>query len=489
MLSVLTPSDLNLIHQFEISAALSGRITESGVAKLATHPDVVHVALDRKVFGSLNQSRSLIRANIVQFFGYDGTGVAVAVLDSGIDTNHPDLLDNIIGEACFLPPAECGPPAHPAEDDHGHGTHVSGIITSNGGIAPRGVAPNAGIFAYKVLDANLDGSSSAVLQALEHIEAAGFQVDFVNMSLGSDVSYAPGNCPLLGAIENKIFDLFFFGGVVSFAPSGNEEDKSGMNWPACISLVVSVGSVYDSAFGPDPFCPGVTPVADIVPCTSNSSDDLELLAPGCDILSTWPTGFTVNFLCGTSQAVPHVVGVAALLKQARPSLSAFEIRNRLEATGTLVIDELANRTTPRVDARVALLTDDAADFDRDGCSNGQEFGLNELLGGQRNPLYFWDFFDAETEFSRHSIGFLDYLAVLQRFNTTDNNKQAAINRNSDPVTTPDPGPGNYHPWYDRGVGPIPGANLWDEMPADGAIGQQEQLAVLRQFNTVCFPPP
>ena len=120
------------------------------------------------------------------------------------------------------------------------------------------------------------------------------------------------------------------------------------------------------------------------------------------------------------------------------------------------------------------------DDDNDGCTDEQELGPNETLGGRRNPSDFWDFFDPTRD---GAITLLDFLAVLQRFNTADDDGQAPINRNSDPITTPDPGPGNYHPLFDRGgfVGP----NGWNQAPADGVIAFGDFLALIVQFAHSC----
>ena len=97
--------------------ALAGRITQGGVAKLAGHADVVTVSIDAELFLTLEESVPLIRADDpeLQLQGIDGTGVVVAVLDTGIDTDHPDLVDSIVGEECFLQaPVTCPPEPHPA---------------------------------------------------------------------------------------------------------------------------------------------------------------------------------------------------------------------------------------------------------------------------------------------------------------------------------------------------------------------------------------
>ncbi len=163
VLSVLTTSDFTVTHQYEAVPALAGRVATSGVDKLAAHPDVVSIAIDAEVHASLAESVPLIGADVVQAGGITGAGIEVAVLDTGIDTDHPDLSDDLLSEECFLTGfglSGCPVPGAPptcsgtgcAEDDDDHGSHVSGIITSGGVVASVGVAPDAGIRAYKVLD-------------------------------------------------------------------------------------------------------------------------------------------------------------------------------------------------------------------------------------------------------------------------------------------------------------------------------------------------
>ena len=135
-----------------------------------------------------------IRANARHAQGNLGAGVVVAVLDSGVDTDHPDLADSLVGQECFLSGGGCpgggtrrsGPGA--AEDDVGHGTHVAGIITSNGGVSDGpGVAPSAGILAMKI--GNASGVATADwLAALDFILAhPQLGVRVVNMSFGTSL--------------------------------------------------------------------------------------------------------------------------------------------------------------------------------------------------------------------------------------------------------------------------------------------------------------
>ena len=120
------------------------------------------------------------------------------------------------------------------------------------------------------------------------------------------------------------------------------------------------------------------------------------------------------------------------------------------------------------------------DDDNDGCSDAQELGTEERLGGRRNPHNFWDFFDPTRD---GAVAFGDFLLLVQHFNTNDAGGTAPINRNSDPLTTPDPGPGSYHPLVDRGA--VVGKNPWNVGPPDGAIGFGDFLALVSQFGHTC----
>lgn len=118
--------------------------------------------------------------------------------------------------------------------------------------------------------------------------------------------------------------------------------------------------------------------------------------------------------------------------------------------------------------------------DNDGCTDEQEIGLNPLLGGLRDPHNYWDFFDPNLD---QQVAFVDFLLVLQHFNTDDGGGLAPINRFSDPLLTPDPGPGNYHPLFDRG--PVIGLNGWNVGPPDGTVSFTDFLTLLVQFSHSC----
>jgi subtilisin family serine protease len=394
--------------------AVAGRVTADGLRALEARSDVAQVALDGVGDAGLAQSVPLIHADETFDAGVTGAGEVVAVIDTGVDTDHVDLADSIAYEKCFLTGGGCPAAPHVAEDDHGHGTNVAGIITSNGTVAPRGVAPDAQIAAYKVLNASGSGLFSDWLAALDDIIANHPEVDFVNMSLQS--SFA---CPSM-ALDTAVTTLHQQG-IGTFIAAGNHGTKNELTIPACLTDAITVGAVYDSDIGSSPSlkssCTDSSTAVDVVACWSDSSPDLDLLAPGAYVTSTGRTGGTSNYL-GTSQAAPHAAAVAALVKQSLPSLSLDDIVSRMKSTGTVITDDLddgdpaTNRQTPRIDARVALLTDDNADYDGDGCTNGQEYGLGKNDGGQRNPLWRWDYMNPTGD-GENRID--DVLAVVDQY--------------------------------------------------------------------------
>ena len=388
LLSDVPASEFVLARRYAAVPAVAGTVTPAGLRVLQARPDVAHVALDGVGDAGMNLTIPLIHADETFDAGVTGVGVIVAVIDTGIDTDHADLSDSIAYEKCFLIGGGCPALPHVAEDNHGHGTNVAGIITSNGTIAPRGVAPDAQIAAYKVLTADGTGSFSDWLAALDDIIANHPEVDFINMSLQSDVGCSPNH-----GLNTAVTTLRQMG-IGTFIASGNHGTKNTFTIPSCLTGAITVGAVYDSVVisssalksnaPPTVRCTSAqlaTTGADIVPCWSDSSPDLDLLAPGVFVTSTGRTGGTSTYQ-GTSQASPHAAAVAALMKQAMPGLSLDEIVSRMKSTGTVITDNLADadpstqRQTPRIDARVALLTDDTADYDGDGCTNGQEYGTD-----------------------------------------------------------------------------------------------------------------
>jgi len=227
-----------------------------------------------------------------------GYMVKVAILDTGIDTDHPDLVSNIAGGINILSPRKL------YEDDNGHGTHVAGIIAAeDNSEGVVGVAKNAKIYGVKVLDRKGNGWLSDIIAGLEWSVANG--VDVINMSL-STISYSQTFHDSVTAVYNS--------GIVIVAAAGN--DGGDVNYPAAFSEAVAVSATDDNG---------------MVTVWSSRGPEIDLAAPGLYINSTYRGG-TYRIESGTSMAAPHVAGVVALILETRPALSVEEVRSILTSS-------------------------------------------------------------------------------------------------------------------------------------------------------------
>ena len=361
----LDERDFIMSHNWKTISAVAGDLTARGLVTLLSDPNVERIDLDIPGRMAGAESVPLIRADELRSLGVTGVGVVIAVLDTGVDTDHPDLNDHIIAQKCFCANADgsgCCPGGETeasgpgsAEDDHGHGTNVAGIITGGGRVAPVGVAPGAQIVAIRVLDKDGTASgSSQVLSALDWILNSKPGVKIVNMSLvftnfpgvcDSSASYALAFTQAINALTNR--------GTIVFASSGNNGLADQIALPACISSAVAVGAVYDSNIGSITFgCTDSRTRADQVACFSNSSTAVDIVAPGGAITAAGIGNGRSTFL-GTSQASPHAAAVAALLLQAKPELTPERIRTVLRNSGVPVTDDKSGLTFRRINAHAA----------------------------------------------------------------------------------------------------------------------------------------
>ena len=248
-----------------------------------------------------------IGADKVWAAGITGNGVAVAVLDTGIDTDHPELADSYLGGYDYV-----NNDPYP-EDDHGHGTHVAGIITANG-VTPnsKGVAPGAGIYMYKVCNAAGSCYEDDMTAAMEAAVGTGAKV--MSISIGGG-SYTTENCDsdMLAAKVNWVVGQ----GLTVVVAAGN--DGRGVSSPGCASKAIAVGAVDKS---------------NNVPYFSGRGPALDIVAPGVSIYSTLINGY--GTMSGTSMATPHVSGVVALLLEKNSALTTDQIKNALYTTANPV---------------------------------------------------------------------------------------------------------------------------------------------------------
>ena len=334
---------------------------------LRSDPRVRAISPDSGGSGSLLESIPLVGGDVVAARGLDGRDVTVAILDSGIDLTHPDFAGRIVAQQCFCDnfslgccpnrlSVQSGPGA--AQDDHDHGTHVSGIVAGAGQSGPRGIAPGVRIVAVKVLDSsNSFASTTQIYRALQWIRDERPDVRVINMSLGTAVLFENEECQASAAAIGfqDVLAPLRARGVVIVASTGNNGDPSRMQFPACAQSVLSVGATYDAPGSHEYFgCKDADTARDQIACFSNASSGLDLLAPGAVIRSAKRGGGSIRMV-GTSMAAPHVSGALALMMQASYSmLPADQAERILKSTGVPVTDARNGITTPRLDIAAAV---------------------------------------------------------------------------------------------------------------------------------------
>ncbi|MCY7296156.1 S8 family serine peptidase [Alteromonas sp. a30] len=296
--------------------------SEDNIEKIKAISGVKAVYEDRKVQAFLDESVPSIGANRVWRMkdssgrNITGEGIRVAILDTGVDYTHA-ALGRCLGVNCKV----MGGYDFVSDDDdpydeNGHGTHVASIVASSSWVS--GVAPDAKIYAYRVLDENADGFVSTIIQGIERSvdpdqnPATDDAVDIINMSLGGGGSFDD----ILSQASNEAF----LEGVLVVAAAGNDGDYESIGSPAAAEHVLTVGSVNDLAI-PSSFSSKGS-------AKGTSYIKPEISAPGENITAASPR-HNLKELSGTSMASPHVAGAAALLMQAKPKLSVFEIKSQL----------------------------------------------------------------------------------------------------------------------------------------------------------------
>lgn len=283
------------------------------------------IDLDGRVEASLADSVAQVGAPEAWEAGYDGTGVTVAVLDTGVDLTHPDLADQVSLTRSFVAGED-------VTDVFGHGTHVASTVAGTGAASDgleRGVAPGAQLAIGKVLDSDGNGLESTVIEGMEW----GAEVaDVVSMSLGS-TEPSDGTDPMALAVDSlsASTDALF---VIA---AGNYGRVSGIGSPGAAQSALTVGAVDGDDLRAD--------FQDMGPRLGDAVVKPEIVAPGVDILAARAAqspgeGYYVE-MSGTSMATPHVAGAAAILKQEHPAWDGEEIRDALVSTAKPLADQTA----------------------------------------------------------------------------------------------------------------------------------------------------
>jgi serine protease AprX len=359
--------------QRQLKAINGGQFTipVSRLPKIASLPEVYYITLDRPVQLSSTTSASTtvypsqaVDADIAWANGYNGNGIGVAVIDSGV-TDRPDLHSQATGNYRVVYSESFIPGDSTTTDAYGHGTHVAGIVGSNGASANYnqmfdGIAPGVNIINLRVLDANGAGTDSNVVAAIQRAIQlqSQYNIRIINLSLGRGIFESYQLDPLCQAVEAA-----WNAGIFVSVAAGNDGRDNSMgtngygtiNSPGIDPYAMTVGATLTN--------PTTRRVLDIIASYSSKGPTLidhvvkpDIVAPGNQIVSLRSPGSTLANafpnddinpggiapdpingaayfrLSGTSMATPVVSGAAALLLQQNPNLTPDQIKARLMKT-------------------------------------------------------------------------------------------------------------------------------------------------------------
>lgn len=405
LLNRLATENVSQIKRYDAFPLLAMVVDEAALNALAADKAVTGITLDTAVDLHMDDTIPLIQANNNHFLNYTGSGWSVAILDTGVQKNHPALFGKVISEACYSSnlPAQNFASLCPggvtsstavnsalncAQGISGcdHGTHVAGIAAR--------VAPDANIIAIQVFSRVNDGGGLTPCQAINRTSPCtraqwsdivaglnrvwtlhvtpnnGINVAAVNMSLGGGQYAAPcDNVAEFNPVRlavNQLRDQR----IATVASAGNSDYRNAMGAPACLTPIISVAASDKN---------------NQVSSFSNISSLTTLIAPGGSILAPVPTNLTPIYQTrsGTSMAAPHVTGAIATLKEARPDATVPQIITALTNTNSPLITD--NRSGGFVSKRrlntwfalCALISCDGDDF--------RTIGTNQTLNGAIAP--------------------------------------------------------------------------------------------------------
>jgi subtilisin len=314
-------------YSARMSATAAARIAKDARVLLVQPDGVVNIAAQTVPTGI-----DRVDAELSPTADIDGVDervdVDVAVIDTGIDLKHPDLNVYTAGAR------NCST-GNSANDGNGHGTHVAGTIGAlDNSIGVVGVAPGARVWPVRVLNNAGSGSFADVICGIDWVTAHASEIEVANMSLGGGGS--DNACGSNVDAMHEAICASVAAGVTYAVAAGNSAADAANHTPAAYDEVITVSALAD--FNGAPGGGGAATcradVDDTFADFSNFGADVDLIAPGVCILSTWKKG-AYNTISGTSMATPHVAGGAALYKVGNPGASPAQVKSALQAAGNL----------------------------------------------------------------------------------------------------------------------------------------------------------
>ena len=397
VLPTLYDEEFSLRNRFENQAAFSGEITLKGLNKLLNNPRVE--SIEPVYIEEINLAQGIQLINGMAYRSiYNGTGVAIAITDTGIDYTHPKLGGGGFPNSKVIGGYDFGDDdPDPMPNGQGHGTCCAGIAAGdlgNTGDYMGGVAYNAKLYALKVTYGtgpytHNDDVIDAWNWCISHKnDDPANPILVISHSMGINRYYS--TCDSFDGLQSAYATAAnnaAAAGITMLSSSGNDGYCDSIRSPSCLSNVISVGAVYDAAVGTFSFCvddgscaipggslscdPGeystkqVTS-ADLVTVYSNTASFLDVLAPAHNAYTTdiagsegYSTGDYYSSFGGTSAACPYAAGAVACLQSAVKEINGIyfypsEIRDILTLTGDNITDEKVAITKPRINLRKAL---------------------------------------------------------------------------------------------------------------------------------------
>src|SRR5580700_3729101 len=349
-------------HRLHLVKGIALTIPANALPALDADPEVASVTVDHPLKGLDEITDLATNVNAAWNAGYNGQGIGVAVIDSGINDSHPDLWDSTESHSRVVYHQDfTGTPTTNSSgaqyDLYGHGTHVAGIIAGNGSLSGgqyEGVAPGATLVDLRALDENGAGTDSTVIAAIQEAVALQntYNIRIINLSLGRGIYVSYTQDPLCQAVESA-----WKAGIVVVVAAGNYgrvavNNSNGygtITAPGNDPYVITVGATKSngssshsaetlasySSKGPTTYDLVVKP--DLV---APGNDIVSLSAPGATLEALYPTELVTGTdgnqdyftLSGTSMATPAVAGAAALLLQQNSALTPDQVKARLMAS-------------------------------------------------------------------------------------------------------------------------------------------------------------
>ena len=357
------------VREFDSIDALTIRLPRKAASALESNPNVRYVEKNGRMQAlaqTLPWGVDRVDADLAHDNGDTGAGADIAILDTGIDSDHPDLQANLGAGEAFVSCSGCN---ESWDDDNDHGTHCAGIadaVDDTEGVV--GVSTEATLHAVKVLDSGGGGTFSDIAAGVEYVADQGW--DVASMSLGAST----GSSTLQDAVQYAVSN-----GVLVVAAAGNSGPCTEcVGYPAAYSEVVAVGS---------------TDSDDSLSSFSSTGSEVEIAAPGGEVYSSIPGGY--DTFSGTSMACPHVAGAGGQLMA--NGYSNTEARNQLTGTaediglssnesGSGLLDVEAALGSDGGDTSVAVSTGGATDVtDSSATLNGD---LTDLGGASSADVHF-----------------------------------------------------------------------------------------------------